>query len=68
MAVFTYPKYRNQGYGKQVVKGYINWCLDKDILPIYLVDIENIPSIKLAESLGFEIKSTEVIVSLTLYN
>jgi len=68
IAVFTDPKYRNQGYGKQVVKGCINWCLDKDILPIYLVDIENIPSVKLAESLGFEIKSTEVIVSLTLYN
>ena len=66
IVVYTDFQYRKLGHGKQVVKKSIDWCLEKHILPIYLVDIENRPSVSLAESLGFEIMSKEVIVSITL--
>ncbi|GAA0785833.1 GNAT family N-acetyltransferase [Hathewaya limosa] len=61
--VYTNEQYRNRGYGKQVTTGILNWCIENNVLPIYLVDEKNTYSIKLAESLGFKIKSKEIVVS-----
>lgn len=64
IAVYTDPQYRGKGYGKLVVDACVNWCLKENILPIYLVETQNIASFKLAKSLGFEIYSTEWILSI----
>ncbi len=63
IAVFTNEDYRKMGYGKEVVKGCVNWCKERNLVPIYLVEEENHASIKLAESVGFKLKSREWIVS-----
>jgi len=61
IAVWTHEDYRGRGYGKDVVTGVTNWCLDNELLPIYLVTEANIPSLKLAKSLGYEIMAKEII-------
>lgn len=66
IAVYTEPDYRNKGFGKQVVGEAVKWCFKNSYIPIYLVDSQNIASINLAKSLGFEIKSEEIVVSITL--
>lgn len=63
IVVYTNKQYRNRGYGKLVTTGILNWCIENNVLPIYLVDEKNTYSIKLAESLGFKIKSKEIVVS-----
>ncbi len=63
ITVGTGLKFRKKGYGKAVVSHATEWCFSHGYRPIYLVDINNKPSIKLAESLGFSEKSLEVIVS-----
>lgn len=63
IVVYTPPNYRQEGYGKEVVKSCINWCQRKDLLPIYLVEEGNLNSIKLVESLGLDLKSHEWIIS-----
>ena len=62
--VVTLPKYRKKGYGKAVVLQSIEWCLNNKLIPIYLVNQSNIASINLAKSLGFELKSEEIIISV----
>ncbi|MCK4506624.1 MAG: GNAT family N-acetyltransferase [Candidatus Aegiribacteria sp.] len=63
ITVGTGLKFRKKGYGKAVVSHATEWCFSHGYRPIYLVDINNKPSIKLAESLGFREMSREVIVS-----
>lgn len=63
IVVYTSPNYRKKGYGKEVVKACINWCQRNNLLPIYLVEEDNLSSIKLAESLDLELKSHEWIIS-----
>ncbi len=62
IGVGTNSKYRKQGYGKATVIKAVDWCFDNSIVPIYLVDARNTPSIKLAESLGMTKRSEEVVV------
>lgn len=62
IVVYTMPNYRNKGYGKEVVKACINWCVNHQILPIYFVEKENTHSIQLAESLGFIHKNDEIFI------
>ncbi len=62
IAVGTRPKFRNRGYGKVIVSHLTEWCISNGYLPIYLVDSNNVPSIKLAQSLGYEVKSDEIVV------
>ena len=61
IVVQTNEKYQNKGYGKNIVKKISRDLLD-DILPIYWVNAENKPSIKLAKDIGFEEKSIEIVV------
>lgn len=63
IVVSTKPKYRRKGYGKAVVARATEWCFENGVRPIYLVAIENAPSVKLAEGLGFKTMSEEIIVS-----
>ncbi|MBS4538917.1 GNAT family N-acetyltransferase [Clostridium sp. D2Q-11] len=63
IVVMTMDCYRGKGYGKEVVKGCINWCIEKEILPIYLVEEHNYISQKIPESLGFDKISDEIIIS-----
>lgn len=62
IGVVTEPKYRGKGYGRAVVFQATNWCLENNIIPIYWVDMTNTTSVKLAEDLGFEKMSEEIIV------
>ncbi len=66
IAVWTDLNYRNKGFGKAVVTEAAKWCINNNILPIYWVDSENTASINLAKSLGFEVRSQEIVISITL--
>lgn len=63
IVVFTKDEYRNNGYGKEVVKGCIEWCFKKDILPIYLVEESNKPSLNIPLALNFIKQADEFIIS-----
>jgi RimJ/RimL family protein N-acetyltransferase len=63
IVVSTQAEYRNKGYGKAVVTRVTEWCIQNNIRPIYLVDTNNTPSVRLAEGLGFVTKAREIIVS-----
>jgi len=66
IAVYSNPEFRRKGYGKMVVEKCIDWCVAHDIIPIYLVDVHNIASVKLAESLGLECYSEEYALSIEI--
>ncbi|WP_035294594.1 MULTISPECIES: GNAT family N-acetyltransferase [Clostridiaceae] len=66
LTVFTNEKYRNKGYGKFVTIGSLKWCYENDIIPIYWVDAKNTYSVALAKSLGFKVKSEEIVVGTYL--
>lgn len=66
IVIYTHEDHRKKGYGKMLVASCIKWCLDHDIRPIYLVDAHNIPSIRLAEALGFKTFSIEYALSETI--
>jgi RimJ/RimL family protein N-acetyltransferase len=63
IVVNTNPNYRRKGYGKAVVAKTVEWCFKNNKIPIYWVDTANIASIKLAESLGFQVKSKELVIT-----
>ncbi|GKX29491.1 hypothetical protein SH1V18_19710 [Vallitalea longa] len=65
IVVFTNDDYKRHGYGKEVVKACINWCVKNNIIPIYLVEESNSSSIKLAESLNLKLKSIEWVISIS---
>lgn len=54
------PNYAGKGFGKQIVKSLIQYCKEKFDAKefIYSTRDENIPSIRLAKSLGFELVSS----------
>lgn len=66
IVVYTNEKYRKRGYGRLVTIGVLRWCYENNIIPIYWVDEKNIYSIKLAESLGFKIKSKEIVIGSSI--
>jgi len=49
-----------------VVEQCVHWCLENEVVPIYLVDTNNTASLKLAESLGFTCQSEEFVLSIEL--
>lgn len=63
IVVMTVPEEQGKGYAQHVVTQAINWSLQKNFLPIYFVDIYNVPSVKLAKSLGFQLISNEIVIS-----
>lgn len=63
IAVYTGPEFRGKGYGRYVVDACVAWCQERNIEPVYLVEVHNKPSVNLARSLGFSIASEEWILS-----
>lgn len=63
IVVRTDENYRNKGIAKSLLIMLINKCKELDIETIYLVDSRNMNSIKLAQSVGYEILSTEIIIN-----
>lgn len=63
IVVFTKEDFRGKGYGAEVVKACVNWCIEREVVPIYLVEDHNEASIKLCESIGFEKQAKEWIIS-----
>lgn len=53
ISVFTRPDQRRQGWGRSVVAAMVEDLLKSGRTPLYVVAEDNIPSIQLAESVGF---------------
>jgi len=68
IVVYVKEEHRRKGYARMLVASCIDWCLDHDILPLYLVDKDNLASIRLAKSLGFVSFSTEYVLSEKIGN
>lgn len=60
--VSTDEKNRKKGYGKKVVVRLTNSVIERKLLPIYFVNINNKPSINLAKSLGYINITDEIVV------
>ena len=63
ISVTTDSDHRGKGYGKAVVSAAVEWCFEKDILPVYYARSDNIASLALAKSLGFTVMNREIIVN-----
>ena len=53
MQVFTRPEYRGKGYGKLTASAATQTIVDDNKLALWVCQVENIPSRKIAESLGY---------------
>ena len=62
IVIQTREKYKNNGYGKCIVEKISRDLLKDGYMPIYWVNEENIPSIKLAKSLNFKPFIKEIVV------
>ncbi|TOK99609.1 GNAT family N-acetyltransferase, partial [Vibrio parahaemolyticus] len=54
LSLLVSPKAREKGYGKRLLSHLVAEAKTRDRKVRYRVNIENTPSIKLCESLGFE--------------
>lgn len=62
IVVSTDEKNRKKGYGKKVVVRLTNSIIERKLLPIYFVNVNNKPSINLAKSLGYINIADEIVV------
>lgn len=62
----TKDTYKNNGYAKSIVAKICNDVLENNLIPIYWVETNNIPSINLAKSLGFKTMVKEIVVSVNI--
>lgn len=62
IVVSTDEKNRKKGYGKKVVAQLTNSIIERKLLPIYFVNVNNKPSINLAKSLGYINIADEIVV------
>jgi predicted GNAT family acetyltransferase len=53
MYVYTDPDVRGRGWGKAVGAACVQDILGERLLPLYTSAEDNVPSLRLAESLGF---------------
>lgn len=63
IVVTTLKDYQGKGYAKEVVKGCINWCIENNVMPIYLVENSNFISKKIPQRLSFSKVVEEIIIS-----
>jgi ribosomal protein S18 acetylase RimI-like enzyme len=47
-------EFRGRGFGEAMLRHEVNWCLQNDIIPMYVVLEDNKASVALVEKLGFE--------------
>lgn len=66
IVVSTNEEHRRKGYGKMAVASLTNSILEKELLPIYFVNVNNEPSINLAKSLGYENMALEIVVCMKI--
>lgn len=62
IVVSTNEEYRKKGYGKTSVAFLTNSIIEKGLLPIYFVNLNNEASVKLAKSLGYVNMATEIVI------
>ena len=62
IVVSTDEKNRRKGYGKKVVAQLTNSIIERKLLPIYFVNINNKPSINLTKSLEYINIADEIVV------
>lgn len=62
--VWTKEQFHGKGYGTAVASKTTEWCLDNNIMPVYLVNIKNMPSTKIAYKIGYTKFSDEDVYSL----
>jgi len=60
MQVFTRPEHRGKGYGKSVASAATQSVIDNEKLALWVCQVENTPSRKIAESLGYMLLGGEV--------
>ena len=53
LQVFSRPEYRGNGYGKKTASAATQAVIEKNRLALWACQVENIPSRKIAESLGY---------------
>ena len=53
MQVFSYPEYRGKGYGKMTASAATQAVVNDNKLALWVYQVENMPSRKIAESLGY---------------
>ncbi|PWD98264.1 GNAT family N-acetyltransferase [Marinilabilia rubra] len=54
IGIETIPEYRGYGYAQLTCSALIDFCLKNNFEPVWACRLENTPSFKLAEKLGFE--------------
>lgn len=62
IVVSTNEENRRKGYGKMAVASLTNSILEKQLLPIYFVNVNNEASINLAKSLEYQNMTLEIVV------
>jgi predicted GNAT family acetyltransferase len=62
IGVLTHPKYRQKGLGRLVVSALSQASIEEDLIPQYWTLKENLASLKLVTSLGFEQYGTETVL------
>ena len=60
MQVFTRPEYRGNGYGKMTASAATQTVVTENRLALWACQVENIPSRKIAESLGYMLLGGEL--------
>ena len=64
ISVITHPSFRGKGYGRQAVMELAGMALAAGLVPQYRTLESNIPSMRIAGTLGFERYATSVAVRL----
>jgi RimJ/RimL family protein N-acetyltransferase len=54
IGIETVEKYRGLGYAETICSHLIDYCLERDLVPVWSCRLENAASYKLAQKLGFE--------------
>ena len=62
MEVFVRPEYRGKGYGKSTASAATQIIVDDNKLALWVCQVENIPSRKIAESLGYVFLGGELCI------
>lgn len=65
ISVITHPRHRGQGYGKTVVSRLTEEVLNQGLAPQYRTLEVNVPSMAVAQDLGFERYATTMAVRLS---
>ena len=62
MQVFTRPEYRGNGYGKMTASAATQAVVKENRLALWVCQVENIPSRKIAETLGYVLLGGELCI------